>query len=97
MKFNQAQIELQRLNRIIKVEKDKSESLLLTILPANVAEELKATGTSEAINFDEVSVIFTDFKGFTSLSEQVGAQELVKEMNHCFKAFDTICDKNNRR
>ena len=74
-------------------EKDRSESLLLNILPANIAEELKLNGSSPARDFDEVTVLFTDFKQFTSISEQLTAQELVSEINVCFKAFDEIITK----
>lgn len=74
-------------------EKDRSENLLLNILPPEIAEELKATGRAEARNFDKVSVIFTDFKGFTLASAKLGAQELVAEINTCFEAFDAIMEK----
>ncbi|MGC4035750.1 MAG: adenylate/guanylate cyclase domain-containing protein [Chitinophagaceae bacterium] len=74
-------------------EKNKSESLLLNILPAETAEELKATGTAKAKEFAQVTVLFTDFKNFTSLSEQLNAQELVSEINYCYSAFDAIVSK----
>ncbi len=78
----------------IRKEKDRSENLLLNILPAEVAEELKEKGEAAARDFDRVSILFTDFKEFTQLSEQLSAQELVSEINHCFKAFDAICAKH---
>jgi len=74
----------------IKKEKTRSENLLLNILPSEVAEELKEKGESDAKDFDDVSVIFSDFKGFTRISEHLNAQELVAEINTCFKAFDKI-------
>lgn len=83
---------LQR-NRISK-EKQRSEDLLLNILPGEVAEELKAKGSADAQLFDSVSVLFTDFKGFTALSEQLSAKELVQDLNECFSAFDRICEKH---
>lgn len=73
--------------------KKKSDSLLLNILPKKVAEELKQTGASKATNFDNVTVIFTDFKGFTEMSEKLSAEELVAEINHCFSVFDSIMTK----
>ncbi len=81
-------------NRITK-EKKRSDELLLNILPEEVAEELKEKGYADAKQFDEVTVLFTDFKGFTSIAEKLSAQDLVKEINECFSAFDTICEKHN--
>ena len=79
--------------KIIEIEKDRSENLLLNILPAEVAEELKAYGEAKARDFDLVTVIFTDFKEFTQTSEKLTATELVNELNHCFKGFDLIMEK----
>lgn len=80
-------------NKISK-EKARSEGLLLNILPYEVAEELKEKGSADAKNFDEVTVLFTDFKGFTQLSEKLSPTELVTEINHCFSAFDHIMQKH---
>jgi adenylate cyclase len=79
-------------NKISKAKK-RSEELLLNILPEEVAEELKEKGSAEAKLIDEVTVLFTDFKGFTSMSEKLSAQELVKDLNECFSAFDRIMEK----
>jgi class 3 adenylate cyclase len=76
-------------NRISK-EKARSEALLLNILPEEVAEELKAKGSAEAVHIDQVTVLFTDFKGFTAMSETLSPQELVRDLNECFSAFDHI-------
>lgn len=77
----------------IQKEKDISEGLLLNILPASVAEELKQKGYAEAMHHDVASIIFSDFKGFTAISEALTAAELVEEINTCFKAFDHIMTK----
>lgn len=77
---------------IIEKEKDRSESLLLNILPAEIAEELKSKGEAVARDFDMVSILFTDFKGFTEKSAELTAKELIGEINNCFKAFDLICE-----
>ena len=77
----------------LKDEKQKSDTLLLNILPEEVAEELKAKGTANAKLFNDVTVLFTDFKGFTTVSELLGPQELVDELHTCFSAFDEICGK----
>ena len=78
---------------IIEKEKDRSENLLLNILPAEIAEELKIKGKADARDFDLASILFTDFKGFTQASEKLTAKELIEEINHCFEAFDHICGK----
>ena len=77
----------------VEKEKERSETLLLNILPEEVAEELKEKGHSDAQLIDEVTVLFTDFKGFTAMSEQVSPKELVADLHNCFTAFDTICEK----
>jgi class 3 adenylate cyclase len=78
---------------VIEKEKERSENLLLNILPSEIAEELKTKGSAEARDFDIVSILFTDFEGFTQASEKLSAKELLKEINVCFKAFDNICEK----
>lgn len=77
----------------IESEKNRSEDLLLNILPAEIAEELKEKGSADARSFDNVSILFTDFKEFTQASEKLSARELVNEINTCFEAFDRIVDK----
>ncbi len=79
-------------NKISK-EKRRSDDLLLNILPAETAEELKRTGTTKANDFELVTVMFTDFKNFTSLSAELSAQELVNEIHFCYSAFDNIIGK----
>ncbi|MBV6404332.1 MAG: hypothetical protein IT228_08035 [Flavobacteriales bacterium] len=74
----------------LRAEKERSDALLLNILPFEVAEELKAKGAADARHFEQATVLFTDFRGFTQLSEQVGPDELVQELNTCFKTFDAI-------
>ena len=58
------------------------------------AEELKEKGTAEAKQYDDVTVLFTDFKGFTEMSEKVSAKQLVKDLHECFTAFDNIMEKH---
>lgn len=81
-------------NKIGK-EKKRSEDLLLNILPKEVAEELKEKGSAEAKLFENVTVFFSDFKGFTTVSEKLSPQELVNELHECFTAFDNIMQKHN--
>jgi adenylate cyclase len=75
--------------------KKRSDELLLNILPSEVAEELKAKGSAAAKQFDDVTVMFTDFKNFTQISEKLSPTELVNEIHTCFKAFDNIITKHN--
>jgi class 3 adenylate cyclase/Tfp pilus assembly protein PilF len=78
---------------LIEKEKNRSDRLLLNILPSEIAEELKEKGKAKARVFDKVTVLFTDFKGFTKISEKLSAEELVDEINSCFEPFDAICKK----
>jgi class 3 adenylate cyclase len=65
----------------------------LNILPEEVAEELKEKGHTEAQLIEKVTVLFTDFKGFTDLAEKLSAKELVNDLNICFSEFDRIMQK----
>ena len=84
---------IRQRNRISK-EKNRSDELLLNILPEEVAEELKKTGTAQAKDYKHVSVLFTDFVGFTAISEKLSPVELVHEIHYCFTAFDEIIERN---
>jgi class 3 adenylate cyclase len=77
-------------NQIIREEQERSENLLLNILPALVADELKKQGHADARYFEEVSVLFADFVGFSTIAEKLSPQQLVSELDTCFKAFDEI-------
>jgi len=76
-------------------ERRKSEKLLLNILPAETARELKRNGKATARHYESVTVMFTDFKGFTSIAEKLSAEELVSELDFLFKKFDEIISKYN--
>ncbi|HTF05122.1 MAG TPA: adenylate/guanylate cyclase domain-containing protein, partial [Bacteroidia bacterium] len=80
-------------NRIAS-EKKRSDELLLNILPAETAEELKATGTAKTKNYDSVTVMFTDFKNFTKTAEQLSAEDLVALINLCYAEFDRIISRH---
>lgn len=73
--------------------KRKSDHLLLNILPSEIADELKESGSAKATKLDNVTVLFTDFKGFTELSEKMSAEELVSEIHECFTVFDQIMEE----
>jgi class 3 adenylate cyclase len=82
-------VVLRQRERIARARR-YSDRLLLNILPAETARELKATGTARARRYDEVTVMFTDFKDFTRKGELLGPEELVEEINHCYSGFDAI-------
>lgn len=79
----------------IRSGKKRSDELLLNILPSQVAEELKATGSAEAKLFNDVTVMFTDFENFTQISERISPAELIREIDTLFKAFDRIISNHN--
>jgi hypothetical protein len=84
---------LQEKNIIIREEQQRSENLLLNILPSLVADELKAKGRTNARYFEDVSVLFADFVGFSRIAEVLSPQQLVNELDTCFQAFDDIINK----
>lgn len=77
----------------LSIEKERSDHLLLNILPHEIAEELKQNGVAKAQRFEKVSVLFCDIKNFTQIGQTLSAEELVHELNHCFSAFDDILSK----
>lgn len=81
--------------RELQAEKDISEGLLLNILPEEVASELKAKGYTDPREFEQSTILFTDFVGFTQTASEWTAGELVEEINECFQAFDRIVDDLN--
>jgi class 3 adenylate cyclase len=86
-------VEVRRQRDEIQVQESRSQSLLLNILPAKVADELKTTGTVQPVGFDDVTVCFTDFVGFTLSSEQMAPGYLVSALNEYFTLFDEIIDR----
>lgn len=77
----------------INKERKRSDDLLLNILPAEIAEELKTHGTSETRLIENVTVLFTDFKGFADISEKLSPKDLVNDLHECFTNFDNIMHK----
>jgi class 3 adenylate cyclase len=71
-----------------------SDKLLASILPEEVAAELKAMGRSIPRSYERVTVLFTDLRGFTQLAESLSPWELVQQLDHCFLAFDEIIEKH---
>lgn len=78
---------------LIEYEKQRSDNLLLNILPEETAEELKNNGKVQAKRFDSVSVMFTDFIGFTAYSDKLSPEELVESVDYYYSKFDEIIEK----
>jgi len=83
-----------KTNKIITDEKARSENLLLNILPEEIARELKARGKVQARKFDNVTVLFSDFKDFTRLAHEVEPELLVKSVDFYFRKFDEITTRH---
>jgi len=79
----------------LELEKNKSEELLHNILPATLVDEIKRSGTVQPREFKNVSIMFTDFKGFTYIASVLPAEKLVNELNEMFKEFDSIIVRYN--
>lgn len=80
--------------RELATEKDRSDRLLLNILPASTAEELKSKGSAEARRYEHCTVLFSDFKGFTTFSSNMDSDTLVAELDHFFRLFDGLCERH---
>ncbi len=81
--------------RELREEKDVSDRLLLNVLPGTVATEIKETGAAVPKDFESITIMFTDFKGFTQIAEKLSARELVKELELCFAYFDDVIRCHN--
>ena len=86
---------VRKTNKIIKVERDRSQELLLNILPEETARELETNGHAKTRYYENVTVLFTDFKGFSTIAGKLTPIELVAELNDYFMAFDEIMGKYN--
>lgn len=84
---------LAQKNELLGKEKKRSDELLANILPQEIIEELKETGILKARLFNHVTVMFSDFVDFTQITEKLSPEELVAEIDFCFKGFDAITGK----
>ena len=95
-KFKNGRTEGSKAQADLSVLKDfyaKSEDLLHKILPANIIKDLKERGKTPPKVHNNVSILFTDFEGFTELSASISAITLISELNDIFGRFDEIMEE----
>lgn len=90
IELDQAHRELESANRQIEAEKAQSDRLLLNILPASVADELKRDGQVKPKFFSNATILFADFVGFTKLADGMEPIQLIQQLDEYFSAFDKI-------
>ncbi|HSR72223.1 MAG TPA: adenylate/guanylate cyclase domain-containing protein, partial [Kiloniellales bacterium] len=88
-------IELNDIRQALNSEKARSDELLLNILPEKIADELRARKEVEPRYYDSVTIMFTDFKGFTRLAEASEPRTLINDLDQHFSAFDEIIGRHN--
>jgi class 3 adenylate cyclase len=79
-------------NALLRIEQDKSEALLLNILPAPIARRLKESQDIIADGFADVTVMFADIIDFTRLSEELPPKAMVELLNQIFSKFDSMAE-----
>jgi len=84
---------IDRSEESLMVEQKKSDDLLHNILPVNIAKDLKETGRTIPQRHKNVTILFTDFKGFTELVASISEITLVNELNDIFGRFDEIVEE----
>lgn len=84
----------QEAEAVLRLEQEKSERLLLNILPEAIAHRLKQGHQNIADGFAEVTILFADLVGFTQLSSRKNPKELVDLLNEIFSAFDRLSEKH---
>lgn len=94
-RYREKAIELEIALGELNLEKERSESLLLNILPESIALQLKQSRNSIAEHFDEVTILFADIVGFTPLSARLQPIELVDFLNRIFSEFDELVEDLN--
>jgi adenylate cyclase len=87
-------VKLRQLYGLLDAERERSEGLLRNVLPAVVAERMKAGETTIADAYPEATVLFADLVGFTTLSAHIGAEQVVYLLNEIFSVFDALTEKH---
>ncbi len=86
---------LRKTNKLIKKERKRSDKLLNSILPKQTAEELKTKGKATPKQYENATVMFTDFSQFTKISAKMTPEVIIAELEACFSAFDEIAEQHN--
>ncbi|MCZ8156003.1 MAG: adenylate/guanylate cyclase domain-containing protein [Leptospira sp.] len=92
--LDQNYLLLEEAKEKAEVANEVSERLLLNILPKKIAEEIKKKGFYEPETYEDVSILFTDFRGFTKVAETMDKKELITDLDACFTQFDEIVSRN---
>ena len=87
------QLRLEEAHRDLLAEQDRSERLLLNILPGPIAERLKNSNQTIADGFADVSVMFVDIVNFTKIAEGLNPQQVFSMLNRVFSSFDELAEK----
>lgn len=82
--------EIETVNDLLQIESDKSDILLHNILPDKIIQQLKDRNGTATNYYESCTVMFTDFKDFVKIAEALTPEDLVRELNFCFSAFDDI-------
>jgi class 3 adenylate cyclase len=85
--------QLSKLNEEIMIEKKRSDDLLMNILPQKIANELKVSGIVEAVKYELVTVLFSDFIGFTKIASNMEPPSILEELDYYFSKFEEISQK----
>ncbi len=88
-----AQKRLEEAHHLLQIEQDRSERLLLNILPGPIAERLKNSNLTIADGFADVSVMFVDIVNFTRIAEGLNPQQVFSMLNRIFSSFDELAEK----
>jgi guanylate cyclase len=87
--------EKNKAYRLLHLEQEKSENLLLNVLPKEIAPILKSGKGIIADHYSSASVLFADIVGFTPLSNEMAPEEMVELLNKFFMKFDSLVEKYN--
>lgn len=93
--YNSLEMKVKERTEELNLQKQRSDDLLANILPKETAKELKDTGKTMPRSFDSVSILFTDFVGFSKIAMDMSPIELVNTVDRCFRAFDKIVEQHH--